>query len=116
MKIVNRVGPSMDPWQTPLVAGFQLEKELFTTTLGAALSQFPTHYTDHLSKLKRISLEREAMENHIKSLVEIQVDNVHRSSPPSTKQVTLSQKQICFCWFVKSLVNLCWLFPIMCFI
>jgi len=49
MKVLNSVGPNIDHWETPFVAGCQFEKELFTTTLWVQpVCQFPT---DHLSRL-----------------------------------------------------------------
>lgn len=43
----------------------------------------------------------------------------HPSSPNQPSRLLCHKNQICFCGFVKHswpLVNLCWLFPIMCFI
>lgn len=42
MKVLNSVGPNIDPWGTLLVTGCQSEKELFTTTLWVQpVSQIP---------------------------------------------------------------------------
>ena len=52
MKILNSIGPNIDPWGTPLVIDFQFEKEIFTTTLWVQpVNQFPTCHTDHLYRL-----------------------------------------------------------------
>jgi len=52
MNILNSVGPNIDPWGTLLVTDCQLEKELFPTIFWVQpVNQFPTHRTDHLSRL-----------------------------------------------------------------
>lgn len=113
MKVVNRFRPSIDLWKTPLVAGCQFEKELFTTTL-CAISQ-PVPYPLHrplVQTITHVSLGGGHGKPY-QSLRETQVDNVHWSPPSpatastritaSTKQVTLSQKanlllQVCQAW------------------
>ncbi|KAF1629452.1 Serine/threonine-protein phosphatase 4 regulatory subunit 4, partial [Eudyptes filholi] len=51
IKILNRTGPSTEPWGTPLVTSRQLDLTPFTTTLWARPSrQFFTHRRVHLSK------------------------------------------------------------------
>ncbi|XP_048782344.1 uncharacterized protein LOC125684319 isoform X1 [Lagopus muta] len=50
MKMLNKSGPSTDPWGTPLVTGLQPDSALPTTTLCALpVSQFSTHLTVHSS-------------------------------------------------------------------
>lgn len=45
MKILNRHGPYIDPWGTPLVTGCQFEKELFTT-----IPWLSVHCMEHLPR------------------------------------------------------------------
>jgi len=39
IKILNRTGPSTEPWETPLATGHQLDLTPFTTTLQTWLSR-----------------------------------------------------------------------------
>ncbi|KAK4818658.1 hypothetical protein QYF61_017266 [Mycteria americana] len=51
IKMLNRTGPSTEPWGTPLVTGRQVDLTPFTTTLWAQpCSQFFTQQRVHLSK------------------------------------------------------------------
>jgi len=59
IKILNRTGPSTNPWGTPLVTGRQLDLTPFTTTLWARpSSQFLTQSRVYLSKPRTASLCR----------------------------------------------------------
>ena len=59
IKILNRTGPSSDPWGTPLVTRRQLALTSFTTTLWAwPSSQFFTQQRVHLSRPWAASFSR----------------------------------------------------------
>ena len=54
---LNRIGPGIEPWHTPLVTGLQLDLMQLITTLWAwQLNYLSVHFTAHLSSLYFISL------------------------------------------------------------
>ncbi|GAB0181629.1 hypothetical protein GRJ2_000628200 [Grus japonensis] len=80
MKILNRTGPSIDPWTTPLVTGLQLDFVPLITTLWAwPFSRFSIHLIVCLSSPYINKFYEDLIGNSIKGLTEMQVDNIHCS-------------------------------------
>ncbi|KAK4817624.1 LOW QUALITY PROTEIN: hypothetical protein QYF61_021527, partial [Mycteria americana] len=75
IKILNRTGPSTEPWGTPLVTGRQLDLTPFTTTLWARpSSQFFTQQRGQCSKSSKCSL---ALTRSSRSALTADVGNGH---------------------------------------
>ena len=72
VKILNRTGPSTDPWGTPLVTGRQLDLTPFATTLWAQpSSQFLTQPRVHLSKPRTASFCRRILWETVSKAVDV---------------------------------------------
>ncbi|KAJ7413852.1 hypothetical protein WISP_87945 [Willisornis vidua] len=79
IKMLNRTGPTTDPWGTPLVTGLQLDAALFTNTLWAKpSSHLLTQQRLCLTKLWDCQLFQEhVMGGGVKGFDEVQVDYIH---------------------------------------
>ena len=77
MKILNRIGPLMDPWGTLLLTGVQLDFVPLITTLWAQpFSQFLVHCLLIQSILHELLCE-DTMGESVKGLTEVKVDDTH---------------------------------------
>ena len=77
MKMLNKIGPSTDPWETPQSIGFQTESVLLITTFTVLqLVLSPPHCPLICAMLPKLTFEN-VMGGSIESTAEVKVDNIH---------------------------------------